>query len=163
MPTTPRARSLKACSSKVIIWLPGSNPTPSPTLPPDRRKAEKKGAVQGLWQKDKAQVSVVEYWIDAGGCQSRLRRAQRHPSLSCLRSIVASSGVARPFCRRHSSHQGGLPLDVYRYLPVCHRDHSSLWTALQDRTLLQTGYAPDRYICLSFLDARHDPFALPER
>src|SRR6202162_6466635 len=78
-------------------------------------RPKKKGAVQGLWQKDKAQVSVVEYWIDAGGCQSRLRRAQRHPSLSCLRSIVASSGVARPFCRRHSSHQGGLPLDVYRY------------------------------------------------
>jgi len=128
-----------------------------------KKGRRKRGGVQGLWQKDKAQVSVVEYWIDAGGCQSRLRRAQRHPSLSCLRSIVASSGVARPFCGRHSSHQGRLPLDVYRYLPVCHRDHSYLWTALQDRTLLQTGHAPDRYICLSFLDARHDPFALPQR
>src|SRR5271169_5615034 len=115
MPTTPRARSLKACSSKVIIWLPGQIQRRRLRSRRTEERPKKKGAVQGLRQKDKAQVSVVEYWIDAGGCQSRLRRAQRQPSLSCLRSIVASSGVARPFCGRHSSHQGRLPLDVYRY------------------------------------------------
>ena len=40
-----------------------------------------------------------------------------------------------------------------------HRDHSSLWSALQDRAHLQTGSAPDRCVHLPFLDVRHEATA----
>ena len=55
-----------------------------------------------------------------------------------------------------TSFQRLVPVDVHGHLLERHRNHPTLWAALQDRTQLQTGRTADRLIRLSLLDARHE-------
>jgi hypothetical protein len=90
----------KACSNRVIISLPGSNPTPLRNRPvePTKRQAEE-GGTQALRQKDKAQVAVFRYPSNEdklNGCSSEAdyRRFVRAPVKGRASVAAAFDAVA---------------------------------------------------------------------
>jgi hypothetical protein len=119
------------------------------------RPAQKRSS-KALRRQAPAQITAQRSQDHAIGYEPSLWRGQRHDPVSGQRFAVASLRSARTLCRRRSPFQRFVPADVHRHLIGRHRDHSSLWIALQDRTQLQAGCTQDRLIRIPLLDARYE-------
>ena len=133
-----------------------------PTSPPNCLKAREKGSTQAIRQEDQGQLSAFGSPIDAAGSQSPLRGRQGHSSLSCSRPVMASCRRTHPLRGRHTPPEGRscACARIFHWTPWI---SLSLWSALENRALLQAGPPPDRIIRNPFFDAGYAAAAPPQR
>ena len=140
--------------SNSVAWFPAAQPAPRRRRRGRPRKYGKKIKVASLlqdanpFQEAASPVYGEEYVIIRFKVADLLWRPV---------------GIQSPLRRRGSSAARHDPAHEYGSESVAPRNHPHLWTAVQNRSVLQAGPESDRRLCLSLLDGRHDPAATRQR